>query len=95
MSDRDPRLEGFEALIGGWVTEATHPMVDFDSRGVRRTCCTSLEGGVLRVWRDQPGFDQRMSAQLGEESFEAVYQLAREPGEWKDDLRVVYRRRRG
>jgi hypothetical protein len=28
MTDQDPLLEPFEALIGTWATEATHPLVD-------------------------------------------------------------------
>jgi hypothetical protein len=64
----------------------------FDSRGVRRTYGISLEDGVLRMWRDAPGFDQRFSATLAPDSFEGVHQLAETPGEWKDDLRVIYRR---
>jgi len=60
---------------------------------VRRTYGISLDDGVLRIWRDRPGFDQRMVTTLGPDTFEAVYQLAETPGEWKDDLRTVYRRR--
>jgi hypothetical protein len=141
MADRDPALEPFDALIGTWATEATHPMVDavvhgsvtyewlegghfivqrshndhelfpdaicvigapedgdglvmeyFDSRGVRRTYGISLEDGVLRIWRDAPGFDQRMTAELGGDTFVAQFQLAETPGEWKDDLKATYRR---
>jgi hypothetical protein len=141
MTDRDPALEAFEALIGSWATEATHPMVDvvvhgsvtyewlegghfivqrsrqdhelfpdaicvigapedgdglvmeyFDSRGVRRTYGIALEDGVLRIWRDAPGFDQRMIAEVGSDSFVAQFELAETPGEWKDDLRATYRR---
>src|SRR5205823_2124101 len=107
MTDRAPMLEPFDALIGTWYTEATHPLVDgvvpgsitfewleggrfliqrsrndhelfpdaicvigppeagggllmeyFDSRGVRRTYGISLDAGVLRMWREHPGFDQ-------------------------------------
>ena len=65
----------------------------FDSRGVRRTYGVSLEDGVLRMWRDQPGFDQRFSATLGYDSFEGLYELAETPGEWHDDMTVTYRRR--
>jgi hypothetical protein len=65
----------------------------FDSRGVRRTYGISLDDGVLRMWRDHPGFDQRSSATLGPDSFEMVHQLAEAPGEWTDDLTVTYRRR--
>jgi hypothetical protein len=142
MSERDPVLEPFDALIGTWATEATHPLIDavvsgtvtfewlegghflvqrshndhelfpdaicvigapengeglvmeyFDSRGVRRTYGVSLDDGVLRYWRDVPGFDQRFSASLGHDSFEGLSQLARKPGEWQDDLKVTYRRR--
>lgn len=135
-------LEPFDALIGTWVTEATHPLVDevvlgsttfewleggrfliqrsrndhdlfpdaicvigapeageglvmeyFDSRGVRRTYGVSLEDGVLRMWREHPGFDQRLSATFGSEVFEGQWQLAETPEEWRDDLKVTYRRR--
>ena len=65
----------------------------FDSRGVRRTYGVSLEDGVLRMWRDAPGFDQRFAATLGRDSFEGVFELAETPGEWQQDMTVVYRRR--
>ena len=142
MTDRDPLLAPFEALIGKWDTEAKHRLVDevvlgnatfewlegdhfvvlrshndhelfpdaigvigrpesgeglvleyFDSRGVRRTYGVSLEDGVLRIWRDDPTFAQRFSATLGHDAFEGLWQLAETPGDWKDDLRVTYRRR--
>src|ERR687894_1198049 len=135
MTDRDPALEPFDALIGAWATEATHPLFDavvpgsmtfewlegghflvqrsrndhelfpdaiwvvgapedgdglvmeyFDSRGVRRTYGVSIDDGVLRWWREAPGFDQRFSATLGRDAFEGVSQLARTPGDWHDDL---------
>jgi hypothetical protein len=142
MTDRDPALDPFEALIGTWDTAATHPLVDavvpgtitfewlegghfvvqrshndhelfpdaisvigspesgnglvmeyFDSRGVRRTYGISLEDGVLRIWREAPGFDQRYSATLAPDTFEGQFQLAETPGDWQDDLKVTYRRR--
>jgi hypothetical protein len=142
MTRRHSALEAFEALVGTWDTDATHPLFEgvvtgsvtyewlegghflvqrshndheqfpdaicvigapetgdgllmeyFDSRGVRRTYGISLDDGVLRIWRDQPGFDQRAVATLGPDGFEVLYQLARTPGEWNDDLRATYRRR--
>jgi hypothetical protein len=141
MTERDPALAPFAALIGTWATEATHPAVDavvpgtvtfewlegghfivqrshnehelfpdaicligapeagdglvmeyFDSRGVRRTYRISLEDGVLRMWRDAPGFDQRFSATLAPDAFAGVSQVAETPGDWRDDLKVTYRR---
>ena len=67
----------------------------FDSRGVRRTYGASLDGGVLRFWRGERGFDQRFAAVIGPERFEGLWELAREPGAWRDDLRVSYRRAAG
>jgi hypothetical protein len=141
MTDRDPRLEPFEALIGTWATEAKHRLMDevvsgsttyewlegghfvvqrshsdhelfpdgisvigapedgdglvmeyFDSRGVRRTYGVSLEDGVLRIWRDHPGFGQRFAATIGPDGYEGVFELAETPGEWLQDMRVTYRR---
>jgi hypothetical protein len=141
MTPRDPALEPFDALIGTWATEATHPMFDgvvqgrltlewlegghfivqrshndheafpdavcvigapedgeglvmeyFDSRGVRRTYGIALEDGVLRMWRDDPAFAQRYAATIGHDGFEGLWQLARTPGDWHDDLRVIHRR---
>jgi hypothetical protein len=134
-------LEPFDALIGTWSTEATHPQFDgvvpgrveyewleggnflvqrssnehelfpdaicvigppeegdglvmeyIDSRGVRRTYGISFEDGVLRIWRDDPAFAQRYSATPDDAGYEGLWQLAETPGEWKDDLKVVYRR---
>jgi hypothetical protein len=142
MTDRDPKLEPFDVLIGTWATEAKHRLLDavvpgsvtyewleggrfliqrsrsehesfpdgisvigapesgeglvmeyFDSRGVRRTYGISLEDGVLRIWRDHPGFDQRFSAKLGHDVFEGVFELAETPGDWQEDMKVTYRRR--
>lgn len=141
-TERDPALAPFDALIGTWDTEATHPQFDgvvpgsmtfewlnggrfliqraesahelfpdsvgvigapeegdglvleyFDQRGVRRTYGVALEAGVLRMWRDHPGFDQRYAATLHPDHFDGLWQLATTPGAWEDDLRVTYTRR--
>ena len=47
MTDRDPALEPFEALIGTWATEATHPQVDAVVHG--RVTYEWLEGGHFIV----------------------------------------------
>ena len=52
----------------------------FDSRGVRRTYGVSLDDGVLRMWREQPGFDQRFSATVGPDAFEGQWQVAQDAG---------------
>jgi hypothetical protein len=64
----------------------------FDSRGVRRTYDVAVEDGVMRWWRDSPGFDQRSTAKLAPDEFEFVVELAEKPGEWVTDMTTVYRR---
>ena len=75
--------ESGEGLVMEW----------FDSRGVRRTYGVSLDDGVWRWWREAPRFDQRFSATLGQDSFEGLSELAESPGDWREDMRVTYRRR--
>jgi hypothetical protein len=81
------------SVIGAPETGGGLVMEYFDSRGVRRTYGVSLDGGVLRIWRDHPGFSQPFTATPGPGTFEGRWQLARTPGQWKDDLKVTYRRR--
>jgi hypothetical protein len=49
MTDRDPALEPFDALIGTWATEATHPM--FDAVVPGSITFEWLEGGHFLVQR--------------------------------------------
>lgn len=37
-----------------------------DVRGVARVCQMSLEAGIWRMWRDSPGFLQRMTGNFGD-----------------------------
>ena len=59
---------------------------------MRRTYGVSFEDGVWRMWRDDPGFAQRFSATVGQDSFEGLFELARTPGDWQEDMKVTYRR---
>lgn len=64
----------------------------FDSRGVRRTYRIAVDDGVLRIWRDNPSFAQRFTATIGKDEFHGQWQVARTPGDWRDDLAATYRR---
>jgi hypothetical protein len=80
-----------------WVIGAPEPgdglaAEYFDSRGLRRTYGASLDGGILRLWREGVEFDQRFSAALGPDAFEGRWQMAQTRGDWRDDLKVTYRR---
>ncbi len=51
MTDQDPLLEPFEALIGTWATEATHPLVDVLVPG--SITFEWLEGGRFLIQRSR------------------------------------------
>jgi hypothetical protein len=51
MNERDPALEGFDALIGTWATEAVHPAVDAVVPGT--VTFEWLEGGHFLVQRSR------------------------------------------
>jgi hypothetical protein len=81
------------SIIGAPEAGGGLVMEYFDSRGVRRTYGISVEDGVLKIWRDDPEFAQRLSATLAPDAFGGVWQLAQTPGDWHDDLEISYRRR--
>ena len=92
MTDRGPALAAFDA---SGAPEDGDGLVQehFDSRGARRTYGIALDDGVLRIWRDHPTFAQRFAATPAPGGFTGRWELAREPGAWQDDVRIVYRRR--
>jgi hypothetical protein len=66
----------------------------FDSRGVFRIYRIAMEGDTLRMWRDAPGFSQRMEAKLSEDgaTLAGVGQLSRDDETWEDDLATTFTR---
>jgi hypothetical protein len=145
MNESDPKakLEPFEALIGEWTMELTHPAFEgtviggrtmyewleggrfliqraanehpdfpdsisvigvmegesdlsmqyFDSRGVHRVYEAGFDGSELTLVRDEPGFAQRLSATLSDDSSTLTGVWQRDEGEgYQDDLAFTFRR---
>jgi hypothetical protein len=69
----------------------------FDSRGVFRIYGIAMEGDTLRLWRDAPGFSQRLEAKLSHDgaTLAGVWQLSRDDETWDDDLAVTFTRTAG
>ena len=67
----------------------------FDSRGVFRVYRLAMEGDTLRMWRDHPGFSQRLEARLSDDAttLAGVWQLSRDDETWDDDLAITFTRR--
>lgn len=66
----------------------------FDSRGVFRVYRVAMEGDTLRMWRDAPGFSQRLEAKLSDDgaTLAGVWQLSRDDETWADDLAITFAR---
>jgi hypothetical protein len=66
----------------------------FDSRGVFRIYRVGMEGDTFRMWRDAPGFSQRLEAKLSDDGAKlaGVWQLSRDDETWDDDLAITFTR---
>jgi Tol biopolymer transport system component len=67
-----------------------------DERGVTRIYQMSLEGGVWQMWRDSPGFSQRVIGTISEDgnTIACHGKLSRDGSRWVQDLDVTYTRKR-
>jgi hypothetical protein len=66
----------------------------FDSRGVNRVYRASFDGRELKIWRDAPGFAQRITMTLRDDHsvLGGVWQLNESDRGFRDDLAITYRR---
>jgi hypothetical protein len=70
-------------------------MLYSDERGVARIYQMSLEGGVWKMWRESPGFSQRMTGMLSSDgnTMTCHGELSRDGERWEHDLDVTYTRK--
>lgn len=70
-------------------------MLYTDERGVARIYQMSLEGGVWKMWRDSPGFSQRITGTFNEDenTITCRGELSRDGSNWEQDLGVTYTRK--
>jgi hypothetical protein len=69
-------------------------MLYTDERGVSRIYQMTLERGIWKMWRDTPGFSQRMTGTFSEsgDTITVIGELSRAGSGWEQDLNVVYTR---
>jgi len=67
----------------------------FDSRGVARIYDISLEGGVLRLSRDDPDFAQRFTGRFSDDggAIEGAWEICEDGATWRHDFALTYRRK--
>jgi hypothetical protein len=66
----------------------------FDSRGVFRAYDVSIDDEGWQIWRNSAGFSQRFSGTFadGGKAIDGTWQLCQDDVNWKDDLKIIYRR---
>jgi len=70
-------------------------MLYSDERGVARIYQMSLEGGVWKMWRDSPGFSQRVTGTISSDGNTITWhgELSYDGSNWEQDLDVTYTRK--
>jgi hypothetical protein len=66
----------------------------FDSRGVTRVYDALVDAASWRLWRNAPGFAQTFVGEFADDgdTVLGLWRLCDDGANWRDDLRVVYRR---
>jgi hypothetical protein len=83
------------SVIGHDDVAQTCCMLYSDERGVARIYQMSLEGGVWKMWRESPGFSQRVTGTVSSDGNTITCQgeLSRDGSMWEQDLDVTYTRK--
>lgn len=84
------------SVIGHDDAFETCSLLYADERGVARIYQMTLEGGVWKMWRESPGFSQRITGTFSEDAntITSHGELSRDGSTWEGDLSVTYTRRR-
>ncbi len=103
-------LEGGRYLVQRWTNAAPFPsgisiigadgstkklvMRYFDSRGVARIYRISLARGVLKIWRDAPGFSQRFTGRFSADGkrIDGRWEKSTDGVTWEHDFDLTYTR---
>jgi len=80
-------------------SEGNHLQHYFDSRGVARVYKMSFEGGVWKLWRDEPDFSpldfaQRFTGTLSDDgtTIAGRWEICHDGATWEHDFDLTYRR---
>ncbi len=94
--DRGQQVPSAYNIIGHDDAVEACTMLYTDERGVARIYQMSLADGVWKMWRESPGFSQRMTGTFSDEGSTIICQgeLSRDGSTWEPDLNVTYTRKK-
>ena len=80
------------SIIGSDNTLGTYIMIYYDERGVSRHYQVSMDGHVMRWWREAPEFFQRNTLTFSEDK-QTLFgkgEISKEGSTWEQDLNLTY-----
>jgi hypothetical protein len=82
------------AIIASDDESGTYLMSYYDVRGVSRIYNVSMQGNVMKWWRDAPSFSQRYSLTVSEDQQTMVGkgEICKDGLAWEKDLDLTYRK---
>ena len=82
------------AIIGPGEQPETWSQHYYDSRGVARVYQMSLADGIVRIWREAPGFWQRYTGALSGDgaTISGAWERSADGREWQHDFGLTYTR---
>ena len=90
----EPEIPSGVAVIGSDDSSGEFFMLYFDERGVSRRYNVSLRDNVLQWWRTAPGFSQRNTLTIVDDSRTIIGkgELSKDGVSWEKDLDLTYTR---
>jgi hypothetical protein len=87
-----PAMPSGIAIIGAGADPETFEQNYYDSRGVARVYQMSLNGDVLKLWREAPGFWQRYTGVISTDgnTITGAWEASAEGRDWRHDFNVNY-----
>ncbi|MGP4022990.1 hypothetical protein [Actinomadura sp. 3N407] len=79
-------------FVSGDDSSDVYTVLYYDSRGVSRVYQMTFEGGVWKMWRNAPGFDQRFTGTLSDDgrTIRAAWEKSLDNATWEHDFDLIY-----
>ncbi|MBZ0297518.1 MAG: hypothetical protein K8L99_33480 [Anaerolineae bacterium] len=89
-----PEIPDAIAIFGSDDAAEMYSMLYFDERAVSRRYEMTLSDNVWKYWRDAPGFSQRFTGMLADDSdtIIGIWELSEDDSTWRRDLELTYSR---
>jgi hypothetical protein len=95
--EEDERFPDATQIVGGDDARDECTVLYDDSRGVHRAYRTTVEGGVWKMWRDAPKFNQRYIGHIkdGGKTIEGQWEFSEDGKSWEVDFDLTYTKAAG